>query len=751
MAMKGVAKIEIDGNSWLAPPWLKCLSRGGGAKKAIQRGTTRPDQTQAKQNSKYGSVPIIYDLATHLPFQSGHGLEGGYYATMSTFSSVVNKSGKKFAPKATARRNVPPRPTATSTTTSTILETPIELVPVPSLGPQGVGAASEASEGQITASENTAPQVGVSQTTTTEHTSTPPNITSPGAISTVTVGSPAEPLKHGGKARKDAIGEEWAVNQNNAVQQRAAKRQAKVNQASSSKGKHDEKLLEDTEVDRQENRSQYESPKLTARSHRSTRSGAKRKADDGVSDAVELTPGYTAATFASEAENVSASENTSRKRRNVAPHGPASATTTDVTQDLVAISEDNSTAQISSPAVVDADEVTESTSQRPKRKRTKKTMVEVAADIVDEATGGTSSVDEQSPGKKKKRKKKKLSPEDAEAHEIAPATVKMVDLVKDKGLGKKSKLESRMEEVDWDEVKQKRKQAEEEAEKQRELEREEKRTGKSTMQDDMPTAPTVPKMSIRNGQIVIDEESRVVDRHAELNAEGADQLVVQEVDDVTKRVNQSTIGRQPGVRQKGFWNDEATDLFYKGLRMFGTDFGMISNMFPRLHRRHIKLKFTREERNNLEKVREHLSPGSKEGVDLEEYSQMSNQVYDDHTKVYEEIKADEIRLREEDAAKRAREAEIEQGLAAGEEQTSNVLQSREQGSAEPPGGHEVDVPGKSSAKESRFASVARSIVNAATAPKKPPKKQSALARKRERKKRTGLEGTEEVIGSIEDA
>jgi len=138
-------------------------------------------------------------------------------------------------------------------------------------------------------------------------------------------------------------------------------------------------------------------------------------------------------------------------------------------------------------------------------------------------------------------------------------------------------------------------------------------------------------------------------------------------------------------------------------------------------------------------------------VDLEQYSQISNQVYDHHAKVYEEIKADEIRLREEDAAKRAREAEIEQGLAAGEEETSNVLQSREQGSAEPPGGHEVEVPGESSAKENRFASVARSIVNAAAAPKKPLKKQSALARKRERKKRTGLEGTEEVIGSIEDA
>jgi hypothetical protein len=135
---------------------------------------------------------------------------------------------------------------------------------------------------------------------------------------------------------------------------------------------------------------------------------------------------------------------------------------------------------------------------------------------------------------------------------------------------------------------------------------------------------------------------------------------------------------------------------------------------------------------------------------MEEYSQMSNQVYEDPKIVNAEIEANGKRLRDEDAARRAREAEAEQADVDAED--SNVLQSREQGTAEPAGGDEAEATApetESSAKENRFESVARSIVQRATAPKKA-KKQNALARKRERKKKTGLEGTEEVVGSIED-
>jgi hypothetical protein len=175
---------------------------------------------------------------------------------------------------------------------------------------------------------------------------------------------------------------------------------------------------------------------------------------------------------------------------------------------------------------------------------------------------------------------------------------------------------------------------------------------------------------------------------------------------------------------------------------------MISKMFPGMSRRHIKLKYTREERTNLTRVHNNLI--AKEDVDIEEYSLMSNRVYEDPERVHEELRADEKRLRDEDMARRAREAEAEQGDT--DAQDSNILQSREQGTAEPAGGDDTETTApetESSAKENRFESIARSIVQRASAPKKA-KKQTALARKRERKKKTGLEGTEEVVGSIED-
>jgi len=177
--------------------------------------------------------------------------------------------------------------------------------------------------------------------------------------------------------------------------------------------------------------------------------------------------------------------------------------------------------------------------------------------------------------------------------------------------------------------------------------------------------------------------------------------------------------------------------------MFGTDFMMISKMFPGFSRRHIKLKYTREERMNKERVMTNLQ--SRERVDLEEFSFLTNKVYEDPGKVKEQMEADEQRLRAEDDARRARDAEQEPAVE------NEVLLSREQGMAAPAdneGRENTTIERDSSAKENRFASVARSIVQAAMSPKKQ-RKQNALAKKRDRNKRA-LEGTEEMVGSIDD-
>ena len=51
------------------------------------------------------------------------------------------------------------------------------------------------------------------------------------------------------------------------------------------------------------------------------------------------------------------------------------------------------------------------------------------------------------------------------------------------------------------------------------------------------------------------------------------------------------------------WTKEETYKFYTGLRKYGTSFGMISLLFPNRERRHIKLKFLREEANHPELVK----------------------------------------------------------------------------------------------------------------------------------------------------
>ena len=54
------------------------------------------------------------------------------------------------------------------------------------------------------------------------------------------------------------------------------------------------------------------------------------------------------------------------------------------------------------------------------------------------------------------------------------------------------------------------------------------------------------------------------------------------------------------------WNAEDTELFFKALSQFGTDFTLIAHLFPGRQRRHMKNKFNRESKINLDRVNEAL-------------------------------------------------------------------------------------------------------------------------------------------------
>jgi transcription factor TFIIIB component B'' len=117
-------------------------------------------------------------------------------------------------------------------------------------------------------------------------------------------------------------------------------------------------------------------------------------------------------------------------------------------------------------------------------------------------------------------------------------------------------------------------------------------------------------MRIVDGQIVLDEESLRIDRHKRDALEEENMEIVEE-NVHTRLVNSGTWSK----REKGDrWEAEDTDRFYEALSMFGTDFEIISRLFPGRSRRQIKNKFNCEERKEPLRVTQALKTRVQAGV-----------------------------------------------------------------------------------------------------------------------------------------
>ncbi|KAI5290893.1 Transcription factor TFIIIB component B [Ascosphaera aggregata] len=256
------------------------------------------------------------------------------------------------------------------------------------------------------------------------------------------------------------------------------------------------------------------------------------------------------------------------------------------------------------------------------------------------------------------RRRRATTPDDAANMEVEPGLVKMSDLCKDPKTGKKSKREMELQKID----KQKR-----EGNSERSI-----NTEPTTSKSPSPPATATtdaaadlnqkkkspPSSSIKlrvvNDTIVLDSDSLQIDRHAaaERDMEELEDVVES---DLTRRINYASFGKRTKAES---WDEELTNLFYRGLRMFGTDFMMISKMFPGRNRRQIKLKFCNEERKNPARIRETLL-GPRESVTLEDYSEMTNTIYDDPAVIQKELDDERRRIEEEHAEeKRAREESL---------------------------------------------------------------------------------------------
>ncbi|KAH7267338.1 uncharacterized protein BKA55DRAFT_555255 [Fusarium redolens] len=260
------------------------------------------------------------------------------------------------------------------------------------------------------------------------------------------------------------------------------------------------------------------------------------------------------------------------------------------------------------------------------------------------------------------RRARSVTPEDSESQLVDLQKLKMADLTKDLHIGKKF---SRHDEL---------RERERRARMKNKLGIDGERDSSATPDDGgqgekigspvasspapsvpTPAAPSGPQFRIVDGQIVIDQSSLAVDRHARAAAAAGDMETVEE-NDFTRLITSNSFMNTSKLKGPNIWTDAETELFYRGLRMLGTDFEMISKMFPGKQRRHVKLKFNREERHCPQRVNSALIGEKTVKIDIEEYKAFTGSEFEpvadieaEQRKIQEEYEAEEKRRAEEQA------------------------------------------------------------------------------------------------------
>lgn len=116
-----------------------------------------------------------------------------------------------------------------------------------------------------------------------------------------------------------------------------------------------------------------------------------------------------------------------------------------------------------------------------------------------------------------------------------------------------------------------------------------------------------------DGTIAVDEESTVVDRHRNASLEHAQKKKVDE-NPFNNLFNNGSYGKNSYTDP---WTPDEMVKFYRALSMWGTDFNLISQLFPYRTRRQVKAKFNNEEKKHPLMIE--LALRSKLPADFEQY------------------------------------------------------------------------------------------------------------------------------------
>lgn len=624
-------------------------------------------------------------------------------------SSVINKSGKKFAPKAPARRPAAPVSTQTSARPSVDRQvqsqtpqpqsiaqriatspTPSVTLPTPAPTQQPVTTAQAPPPGQDAAKPIPAPSRGL----------TPPKHRSPG---------PVVPQKRP-SASRDSVRQPTPANQTiETIQTPAESRPVATqnqpdlsNSDVNSTSSHSGATQKDVPVSSTNNRSSTAAPNhsidpsstqaiqndtgapVAKRRRTAKKSGAKdfnASVDANIALPTTETSEVVPEALSGREASVVSNQPGKAKKPRLSAQARRKQQIEDAAAAIVEVATGNSPTTAKKPRKpakrkgVDGDEADVSETRidaapqsagaaerdrepaKPKRKYTKRKSRQglqgAAAEIVEEAISGSSK----DPAKRGPRKKRAATPDGADTMIISTSEVKMADLCRDGRTGRKSEREKELVEYERAEfVRKKQRQLQEimgQAEPEGQgspaesadarLERfERERQEESVVQN-------VPNTIIVDGQIRIDEDSLQIDRHAAAAIErAAEQLEAIDESDLTRKVNSGSWMKRD---RSGGWNALLTERFYDGLRMFGTDFEMISKMFPGRTRHKIKLKFVKEEKINYERIRATLL-GQPIPVDLPEFEKMAGTEFDDPQELERDIAEDRKRLEEETAAEK---------------------------------------------------------------------------------------------------
>ncbi|PKS10153.1 hypothetical protein jhhlp_001903 [Lomentospora prolificans] len=276
------------------------------------------------------------------------------------------------------------------------------------------------------------------------------------------------------------------------------------------------------------------------------------------------------------------------------------------------------------------------TQSKPKRQR-KKPQADGTAEVAADGAQGRSS------------RARSETPPDAENRVVDLQKLKMSDLTRDLRIGKKF---SRHDELRDRERQDRSRSSGEALMKASQSPAPLSGAADPTQSAPAPSRATGLQFQIVNGQIMVDQSSLVMDRHARDAVDGPIEEV--EENEFTHKVTSNSFRTGSKLRGPNHWSDDDTEKFYHALKRFGTDFEMIAQLFPGRQRRHIKMKFNREEKFSRARIDAALVGPKRLKMDFDDFKAATGKEYEATADIHAQLK----QLEEaQEAAQRQQEEE----------------------------------------------------------------------------------------------